>query len=785
MGRFIAQPFIQKLLKMRHVPMITHFTTDFQLRQCMRNVKFSLFLWMCVLFVPRGMNAQTERELPRMSAHRISEEIKIDGILDEPIWQSVEPIRQLYQIQPDQGEPATQPSEVRMLYDDKKLYFGFIFFDSDIDKLVANDMRRDSPGLRSNDYGFLLLDTYNDRRNAVFFRFTPVGGMEDTAVSNSGGSLNQSWDIVWECRCRINEDNWTAEIAIPFNQLRFERSDMINWGLNFGREIARNQEIAAWNEAPKTYGGLAKYRTAYFGTLEGLEGISPSRHLELLPYILPGASYGAKSYTTDTRLFALESVFEAGLDLKYGVTPNLTADLTFNTDFAQVEADQEQVNLTRFSLFFPEQRPFFLEGASTFDVGIPRPSFRRPPPLLLFYSRRIGLAKGHAIPILGGGKMTGKIGPYAIGVLNVLTNTLKEDEFDIGEPRVDEPRTNYSVVRVNRDILKGSTVGGIFVNKQDAEAYNRTAGLDFSYRPTREINIQGLWARTFEADDSDFSAASFGSQTTPKSNAFFIGGDWRTNLFRLNGSYTDIGEDFNPEVGFVQRTDVRRFRGDASYTPWPGKFGIREIQIGPEIDLVLTQASELETQEITFDTQFEFETGDDIGFQVKNTTENLYRNFRIQGVNIPVDDYNFTWFQTSIRTSSRRMIAGELRVEFGEFYSGTRRGFSIDAIARPTTRLSIEPFVEFNRITLPGEEFDANAFGGRIGYSFSTTLFTKFFAQWSTDRDVISTNVLVNYIYRPGSDFYLVFDQNYDTPDGGAELLDWTVVGKMTYWWNP
>lgn len=751
--------------------MMSHLTIDFQFSQRWQGTKILTLLWMCMLFVPIDVDAQTERELPRMSAHRISEEIKIDGVLDEPIWQNVEPIRQLYQIQPDQGDPATEQSEIRILYDDKKLYFGFVFFDSEMDKIVANDMRRDSSGLRSNDYGFLLLDTYNDRRNAVFFRFTPVGGMEDTAVSNSGGSLNTSWDIVWECRCKINEDNWTVEIAIPFSQLRFESSDSMDWGLNFGREIARKREIAAWHEAPKTYGGLAKYRTAYFGTLEGLEGISPSRHLELLPYILPGASYESSTEETEE---GTEAVFEAGLDLKYGVTPNLTADLTFNTDFAQVEADQEQVNLTRFSLFFPEQRPFFLEGASIFDVGIPRPSFRRPPPLLLFYSRRIGLAEGRAIPILGGGKMTGKIGPYGIGILNVFTNKFEDEDMDVPEEDMfSEPRTNYSVVRVNRDILKGSTIGGIVINKQDADAYNRTAGLDFSYRPTREINIDGLWSSTFDAD------------VAGNSNAFFIGGDWRTNLFRLNSSYTDIGEDYNPGVGFVQRTDIRRFRGGGSYTPWPNKFGVREIQIGPEIDLVLTQENELETREITFDTQFEFETGDDIGFEIKNTTEHLDMGFMLQEGEIPEGDYTFTSFQASIRTSSSRMIGARLQVEFGEFYSGTRRGFSIDTTARPNAKLSIEPFIEFNRITLPDEEFNANAFGGRVSYSFSTTLFTKLFTQWSTDRDVLSANFLVNYIYRPGSDFYLVFDQNYDTRDGGIKLLGWTVVGKMTYWWNP
>ena len=779
--------------------MMSHFNIDFEFWGRWRAVRILMLLWMCTLSVSIGVNAQTERELPRMSAHRTSEEIKIDGVLDEPVWHSVEPIRQLYQITPDQGDPATEQSEVRILYDAKKLYFGFIFFDSEMDKIVANDMRRDSSGLRSNDYGFLLLDTYNDRRNAVFFRFTPVGGMEDTAVSNSGGSLNTSWDIVWECRCRINEDNWTVEIAIPFSQLRFEQSDVMNWGLNFGREIARKREIAAWHEAPKTYGGLAKYRTAYFGTLEGLEGITPSKHLELLPYLLPGASYtsgvdgGEGGLDLDIKYGEAQihrsnafAFLKGGLDLKYGVTPNLTADLTFNTDFAQVEADQEQVNLTRFSLFFPEQRPFFLEGASIFDVGIPRPSFRRPPPLLLFYSRRIGLAKGHAIPILGGGKMTGKIGPYGIGILNVLTNAFKDEAFDFGQPPIDEPHTNYSVVRVNRDILKGSTVGGIFINKQDADAYNRTMGLDVSYRPTREINIDGLWSHTFgETGAPDFSTADFDLQDVLKRNAFYIGGDWRTNLFRLNGSYTDIGEDFNPEVGYIQRRDVRRFRGGGSYTPWPDKFGIREIQIGPEIDLVLTQENALETQEITFETQFEFKTGDDIGFEVKNTIEHLDRGFILQEGKIPAGEYNFTSFQTSIRTSSSRMISGQLQVEFGEFYSGTRRGFLIDATARPNAKLSIEPFIEFNRITLPDEAFDANAFGGRISYSFSTTLFTKLFTQWSTDRDVLSANFLVNYIYRPGSDFYLVFDQNYDTRDGGIKLLGWTVVGKMTYWWNP
>ena len=702
---------------------------------------------------------------PRTSAYRISQNVKVDGNLDEPPWQNAQPINQLFQIQPNQGEPITQPTEVRILYDEKNLYFGFTRFDSEIEKLVANEMRRDSRGLRSNDYGFLLLDTYNDRRNAVFFRFNPLGGMEDTAVSNSGDSLNTNWDIVWECRSKINADNWTAEIAIPFSQLRFKRSDAMTWGMNFGREIARNKEIGAWNPAPKTYGPLGKYRTAYFGSLMGLEGISPSRHLELLPYVSPGAGRIEAEKQTD-------SVFKTGLDLKYGITSNLTADLTLNTDFAQVEADEEQVNLTRFSLFFPEQRPFFLEGAGIFDVGIPRPSSRRAPPLLLFYSRHIGLAQRRAIPIISGGKVTGKVGPYGVGLLNVFTDKFQDDPDD-PDDGVDEPYTNYSVVRVTRDIFTGSSVGVIAINKQDSDIYNRTAGLDFSYRPKKNLDIRGLWARTFE---EDISAAN---------DAFFLGSDWQSNRFRLNGSYTDIDEHFNPEVGFVRRIGVRHVRGNMRYTPWPRAFGIRRIEIGPEFDLVLTQDNELETREIAIDNQFEFETGDRIGFQVRHTAEQLDEDFGIQGVIIPIGDYDFTSFQTSMRTSSSRKIFGELRVELGEFFAGTRRGFGVDATIKPNVRLSIQSLLEFNHITLPSDTFNASIFGGRVSYSFSTTLFTKLFAQWSSERDEISTNFLLNYIYRPGSDFYLVFNQTYDTGNGRPDFLDLTVIGKMTYWWNP
>jgi hypothetical protein len=569
------------------------------------------------------------------------------------------------------------------------------------------------------------------------------------------------------CQAKINGDHWTAELGIPFSQLRFDKSDKMTWGMNVGRGVRKNNEEAIWVPVPRQYGGMAKYRLGNLGSLTGLEGIAPSRRLELLPYVLPGMSRTEENGDTD-------GVFDIGLDLKYGINSNLTADLTFNTDFAQVEADEEQVNLTRFSLFFPEKRPFFLEGAGLFDFGIGRTSFRRPPPLLLFYSRRIGLEEGRAIPILTGGKITGKMGPYGVGMLNVLTNEFHDDTDP--EEIVDVSRTNYSVLRLTRDLFSGSRVGLIGINKQDGDAYNRAGGFDFSYRPADNFDVRGLWAYTSDSDEADGSG-----------NAWYVGSRWRNDLFRVGGSYTDIGEDFNPEVGYIRRKGMRQIRSDMRFTPWPRKFGIRRIWTGPEFDLVLNRNGDLETRSIRYSNWFELERGGRLQFGVRQTAEHLEEDFEIRdGVIIPIDEYSFTSARVGIQTDESKMLAAEFDVDFGQFYNGNRRGFDIGATFKPSGRFALESEYEFNRVNLPGEEpFNVNVFGGRFAYSFSTQLFAKLFAQWNSNDNVVSTNFLLNYIYRPGSDFYLVFNQIYDGNGGGVNLDESTLVGKLTYWWNP
>ena len=630
-------------------------------------------------------------------------------------------------------------------------------------------MRRDAENLRENDNVFILLDTYNDKRNGVFFRINPLGAMQDIALTNSGDSQNSSWDAVWDCRSKINDTHWTTEITIPFSQLRFNRSDSMVWGVNFGRTIRQKKEEATWVPVSRQYGSRSKYRTANLGSLVGLAGITPSRRLEVLPYVLPGVNRIEGDEGIDSK-------FDIGLDLKYGLTSNLTADLTLNTDFAQVEADQEQVNLTRFSLYFPEKRPFFLEGAGLFDFGIPRPSFFNPPPLLLFYSRRIGLEEGYAIPIMGGSKITGKMGPYGIGLLNVLTDKFHTDSSVTDEDDiVDLSRTNYSVLRVTRDLFSGSSIGAIAINKQDTDTYNRAGGLDFAYRPNDSIDVRGLWARTYEEDVSG------------KNDAMYFGGTWRNSLLQFNGIYTFIGEDFNPEVGFVRRQGSRRFRGQMRFTPWPRKFGIRRIFMGPEVDYILNQDDELETREFSLTNWFQLEQGSWINVEIRRTSEFLNEEFEIRdGVIIPIDNYDLTTFRTMIDTDEGRKISGRFGANYGTFFGGTNRGFDIQANFKPSGRLAFETQYQFNRVDLPNEApFNVNIFGSRIVYSFTTTLFAKLFAQWNSDDEVISTNFLLNYIYRPGSDFYLVFNQIYDSDGTKTALEESTVVAKMTYWWNP
>lgn len=745
--------------------MCLSYTLSFSLR--LIKFTFPLFFLLLYLFVD---DAIPEAHNYEIKAYRTYESIEIDGELNEADWQKAEIIDEFIQIEPYEGEPNSEPMNVRILYDDENIYFGFVCYDSHINKLVANEMRRDSRDLHENDNVFVLLDTYNDKRSGFFFRVNALGAIQDRAITNNGDTLNGDWDAVVECQSKINHTSWTSELSIPFSQLRFKKNDPIIWGLNVGRELMRTQEETVWTPVPVSFGGLAKYRTTNLGSLVGLEDISPSRNLEFLPYLLPGIT----QINDDDSSLETTREFKLGFDAKYGITSNLIADLTYNTDFAQVEADEEQVNLTRFNLFFPEKRPFFLEGAGLFDFGIPRQSFRRPPPMLLFYSRQIGIDEGRAIPIILGGKASGKVGSYGVGFLNVLTDEYYEETED-DDGTIDIPRTNYSVFRLTKDTIAGSRVGLIAVNKDTPGSYNRAGGIDFEFRPTDRLDIRAMWSRTFSPSISG------------NDNAMYFGTQWRNDNFRVSGSLTDIDDDFNPEVGYVRQKGIRHVRAEARWAPRPQKYGIREIWSGPEINYILTQDNELERWSFSYTHWTSFSSADSIMFFANRKFERLEEDFEIRdGIIIPIDDYQYDALGGRLSSSDTRPISATTGFELGSFYNGNINKYFVNLTVKPTYRISIDGEYQFNHVTLPTGEFHANLFSGRFSYSFSTNLYAKLYTQWNTETNLLTTNFLVNFIYRPGSDFYLVFNQAYDTDaTNPVGLRNSTVVAKMTFWWNP
>jgi hypothetical protein len=692
-----------------------------------------------------------------------SGEIEVDGFITEADWQQADVADQFVQTDPVEGAPTTEPTRVRVLYDSKKLYVGFECLDSEPDRIVANEMRRDGR-LHRNDNVYVLLDTYNDKRSGFFFRVNPLGAMEDVLISDGGNRINQNWDAVWECKTARHDWGWSAEIAIPFNQLRFKRSEDMIWGLNFGRTIQRKREESSWSSVPRAYGYMGRYRTSNLGQLAGLKEIPASRHLEILPYLLPGATVVRQSEPET------ESVLKTGLDMKYGITSNLTADLTFNTDFAQIEADEEQVNLTRFSLFFPEKRPFFLEGSGLFNFGSSSSGGPRGPlPMMLFYSRRIGLAEGEAVPIIFGSKITGKLGAYGLGLLNVLTD--EKDDLKL-------PGANFSVLRLKRDILSRSNLGLILLNQQligqNQKGYDRALGLDFNLEPRHDLSFAGLWAKTNPSENVGQS-----------DSAWYLSGEWRRQLFRVETSYLDIGDRFEPQLGFVPRTGIRKLDADFRLIPVPHKYGIRRIYAGPEVSFTFDYNGRLQTRTLELMSWLEMEKGGRISFRVERNFERLDEDFEIRSnVMIPTGTYEFTSYQASISTDEGKMLSGEFRAQSGSFFDGQRRGAGMEAQFRPNGRLSWQWRYSHNKVDLPGGSFSTNLLSSRLNYSFSTTLFAKLFAQWNDSRDLISTNLLFNYIYRPGSNFYLVFNQGWDTSGNRTQVLDTTLLAKVTYLWN-
>ena len=698
---------------------------------------------------------------PTLAARRAAGPITLDGTLDEAAWARADSTRgPFYQSIPDQGAPSAERTVVRVLYDDERLYVGAVMYDSRPDLLVSAGMEQDFATQDSDIFGFAL-DTYLDRQNAFLFAVNPAGALFDAQAFNDQQSVNRAWEGEVEVSTRITEEGWVAEVAVPLTTLRFRATDgEQSWGINFSRRIRRISEDSNWAPLSRQF---RIYKMSRAGTLTSLEGLRQGRNLWVKPFVNGVRTDGA-------RAAAPGSALEGGFDLKWGITPQFTLDVTALTDFSQVEVDEQQINLTRFSLFFPEKRDFFLENEGIFAFQDARVrNFRTgsgPQNFKLFHSRRIGLSAARTpVPIAGGARLTGRAGGYAVGLLNMQT--------------LDEPGTpgeNFSVVRLRRNVLGSSDVGVMFVNRAGtggelAGDYNRSLGADANLRLAGgRMLLNSYFALTDEpGGGGDRTAGSLEVA-------------WRDPVWNASLLLKTVGDDFNPGLGFVARRGVRRGFATLGAHPQPPIPRVRELNPYLDVDAYSDLEWVLETRRITPGLGISFLDSSTLTLEYAATYERLAEGTRIVGATVPAGEYDFGAFTATYQSNLGRRVGGRVSLTRGGFFDGERTSLGGSLTVRPSARLFVEASAQRNRLTLAGRSFDANLFAGRIRLARDTRTFLSAFVQYNESADELQTNVRFNLIHAPLSDLFLVYSERRNpTPDDGdAALIDRAITLKFT-----
>ncbi len=701
----------------------------------------------------------------------LTEPLRVDGALDDGIYEMVPAVGDFIQQVPDEGAPATERTEAWVFYDAQNVYVGARLWDSAPEsQWVANEMQRDSFQLIQNDYFSVGFDTFYDRRNGVSFFVNPIGGFGDYEITDEG-SPNLDWNPVWEVKTGRFDGGWTVEMEIPFKSIRFRPGISQIWGLQLARNIRWKNERVYLTPIPIS-GGPGEFRMSAAGTLAGVEVPGGNRTFEIKPYAIG-------SLATDVNAvprISNDGDGEFGFDVKYGVTENLTADFTYNTDFAQVEVDEQQVNLTRFSLFFPEKREFFLEGRGIFDFGRgasfggggggPGGGTRRQggggffgggDVPTIFFSRRIGLEQGQTVPILGGGRLTGKAGKFSIGAVSIQTDDA---------PGVGALGTNFTVLRVKRDILRRSRIGGIYTGRSVSTAgpgSNEVYGLDAAFSFYDNVNFNGYYARTrtpgLEGDDASYQGV------------FTYNGD----LYAVQVDHLRVGDNFNPEIGFLRRDDFRRTFTTAQYSPRPrGIAAVRQFTFSGSLDYIENGAGQVETRIAQARFQAEFENSDRFGVDVQDNYELLVRPFPIASdVTIPVGAYAFQDVFVSYSMGAQRRFSGTFSIQRGEFFSGnnTAYGYRRGRI-EITPQFSFEPSISINRIDLPEGQFTATLMQSRVTFTLSPRMFFGGLLQYNNSTNSLSTNLRLRWEYQPGSELFVVYNDQRDTSLRGTPFLE-------------
>jgi hypothetical protein len=715
---------------------------------------------------PAAAAGQSSLERPSVRAVRVDRAPRIDGVIDEQVWQAASPIDQFVQQEPHEGEPATERTEVRIIYDSRHVYFAVHAYDSVSGGVIATEMRRDSDRLLDEDNFQLILDTFNDQRNGYMFVTTPLGAKLEQQISDDGegggrgsnSAINRNWDGIWDAAARITQDGWTAEISIPTSTLRFVPGNDQTWGLNFMRNIRRKNEQVYWSPVDKSY-SLARVSAA--GRLTGLEGLSQGLDVKFKPFIVSGVRNQQKTPTIGSTSF----LHEWGADFRYGVTAGLNLDLTYNTDFAQVEVDEQQINLTRFNLLFPEKRDFFLENAGMFTIGTGSSFTSTPAETDLFFSRRIGLSDtGQPIPIIGGARLAGKSGPHNIALLDIQTDSA-----------FDKPGDNFLVTRYSHDVLKRSRVGGLFVNKESAGAsahYNRTMAVDANLALSQNLQISSFVAKTATPGLDGKDMSWFGRIA------------YRDPAWNLWLNYLDVQDNFNPEVGFVQRRGVRTTKAYFGPTPRPGAAHIRMMEPMIVLTYITDENNRLvgRTQHFMVGTRLDDDSYFNVIFQ--RNLDVLDGPFKIvPTVTIPAGSYNYDEWNLSYNTSPARRLYGTIRYSPMGFYGGHRKTVSGTIGLRASTQFSTELQYSRNNVHLPYGNFLTDLAILRVDYTFSPRATIQSLLQYNSSTHEVTSSVRFNFIHRPGSDLYIVYN-GLDETGLAADLFapkDHQLVVKFNY----
>ena len=695
--------------------------------------------------LPGAVAQGPERKIAQ--AVRIDGSLTLDGNLSEALWDEVPAVSDFLQRDPREGEPATERTVVKIIYNDESVFFGVVCEDSQAGGIIAKERARDD-SLGSDDTFEIILDTFHNHQDGFIFRTNPLGTKFDSWITDEGGRENSNWDERWVVAAARNERGWMVEIEIPFSSIRMPGRDIQVWGIDFKRNIRRKNEEAIWSNYRRDFNF---FQVSQAGELVGLENISAGHRLRIKPFVTGGASRVFREGRPET-----DHLFDAGLeDLKYQLTPSLTLDVTVNPDFAEADVDEQIVNLTRFSVFFPERREFFQENASLFDFG--PGGFA--PEVKPFHSRTIGLSESREpIDILAGVKVTGQLKGLDLGFINMQTL-----DFE------DTPGSNFTVLRVRKRFLSRSNVGALVTNRQSSleDDYNRTFGLDSNFVLFDNLHLESFFVGSQTPGFEENTWATRPLQIS-----------WQTDLLTANAEHMIIGRNFNAEMGFVPRADMNQSLLDFQVNPRPGSEWIRRFEIGANLRYLTNQDEILETREQALSFGLALESGDSLQFSYAKVFEFLEDGFLLrERIPVPPGPYRSHRFQAQVISYSGRRVSGFFQFQReNDFWDGERTTLNLNPSIKWSQNLSFDIEYRLDDVVLPGGEFSSSVSNVGIHYNVSNQWLASTTVQYDNLEDLVSINFRLNYIYRPGDDLFVVYNQTRR-----SDLTDRKLILKFTH----